>query len=81
MLSNMSEKNITLDSVFKSFEGSLNNLNKFSEPRQAITIWVPSEYKTKYDMIQSASKRQFGKLVRELLKKSIDKIDLESLES
>jgi hypothetical protein len=32
-----------------------------------ISIWVPVEYKARYDQLQSVSKQQFSKKVREAL--------------
>jgi len=72
---NMIEKKTNLDSMFKSFETELTNWQTPSVQRQAITIWVPDEYKAKYDMLQERSKRKFGKLIKELLKRAIDKFD------
>lgn len=44
---------------------------------EPLTIWIPSGHKAKYDLIQSKSKHKFGKFLREVLKKSIDKVDVE----
>lgn len=71
----MIEKKADLDSIFKSFETELTNLENPSLQRKSITIWVPEEYKAKYDMLQDRSKRKFCKLIQELLKISIDKFD------
>lgn len=79
MILNMLEKqNTNLDSVFDNLQSDLSDHVVISQ-RQAITIWLPDEYKIKYDLLQERTKRRFGKLVKELLKKSIDKIDLNSI--
>lgn len=36
-----------------------------------VTIWLPTEAKTKYDRLQEKSKRLFGKKAREVLIKLI----------
>lgn len=42
--------------------------------RGGVTIWLPPEYKEKYDRFQAQSNRRFGKLVQKLLKKAIDSV-------
>lgn len=79
MIDNMlDKKNNLIDSVFKDFESNLTD-NHDTPSRQAITIWVPDEYKAKYDKLQEITKRKFGKLVKEVVKKSIDKVQNSSI--
>lgn len=43
--------------------------------RSGITVWLPTEYKKKYDRFQALSNRRFGKLVQKLIKKAIDSVN------
>jgi hypothetical protein len=50
-----------------------------ADPRgevEPITFWVPCEYKAKYDLLQAKSGRKFGKLLKEVVKSSIDKVKI-----
>lgn len=53
------------------------NESDTSVPHEPLTFWIPTEYKSKYDQIQSRSRRRFGKHLKEILKRAIDKIELE----
>ena len=44
-----------------------------------ITLWVPTEYKQKFAELQRKTHRKFGKKVQELLIKSIDCVESESM--
>jgi hypothetical protein len=69
----------SIDSLIENFdisEGKDENratLNPF-------TFWLPHAYKIKYDQIQMRSKRKFGKILKEVLKRSIDKVNLDDLD-
>lgn len=64
----MEEK--SLDGVFMEF----NSLElETPSPQKAVTIWLPEEYKIKYDQIQKNSGRKFCKKVREMFMLAIDK--------
>lgn len=43
-----------------------------------ITIRIPDDYKTKYDVIQARSKRRFADHLRQLVVAAIDRVNLES---
>ena len=45
-----------------------------SEPKQAITLWVPLSYRQKYEELQNKSKRKFAKCLQEIVKPAIDKV-------
>jgi hypothetical protein len=47
------------------------------EESRSLTLWVPAEYKDKFDRIQARSGRKFGKYLKKLLIQSIDKVKLE----
>lgn len=44
------------------------------EDCRPLSIWVPAEYKKKYDELQESSGRSFGKLLKQVIMKSIDKV-------
>jgi hypothetical protein len=67
----------TIDSILENFE--LDNAPSWDKKtHQALTFWIPVEHKEKYDQIQFRSKKRFGKLLKEVLKKSIERFDLEA---
>lgn len=45
-------------------------------PCEPITFWIPVEYKIKYDLLQAKSGKKFGKVCKEILKKTIDRVQL-----
>ena len=45
--------------------------------RLPVTIWIPIEYKARYDLLQAKSKQKFGKFLREVFKKTIDSVIVE----
>jgi hypothetical protein len=67
-----------------SIEQILENFNRegvdHSEPveRKPLTLWIPADYKEKYESLQNQSKRKFGKALREIVKISIDRSFTES---
>ena len=50
-----------------------NGLKK--ETRLPVTFWISEDHKRKYDLIQCQTKRQLGKMLTEIIKQSIDKIE------
>lgn len=77
----MGEQKIdTLDSMLEQLTDTFEvNQSAPINDRQAITIWLPEKYKAKYELLQKRSNRKFGKLIREFVKKSIDKVSVEPL--
>lgn len=66
-----------VDSVidgFKDLNLEYKESAKFSDVSAPITVWLPKTYKDKFDNLQSASNRKFGKLLQDVLKKAIDSI-------
>lgn len=71
----MDKKNvIQLDSVFEEFDFMNIEYRDDNKERFAITIWMPLEYYEKYNSIQRQSRKKFGKLLKEVIKRSIDKV-------
>lgn len=73
----MREPKSTIDAVFEQFAPMLTSK---SEPVQAkpLTFWLPHAYKDKYDELQRRTRGKFGKLLKEVLKKSIDRMEKDS---
>lgn len=42
--------------------------------RAGVTIWLPEDYKAKFNSLQERTKRRFGKKVQQLVIKAIDKV-------
>lgn len=62
------------DEIIKDTVDSFNSHSTDKEERGAITIWVPSSYKQKFDDLQNSSDKNFGKCIREMIIKTIDKV-------
>lgn len=45
---------------------------------KGVTFWLPMDYKIKYDMIQKCSKRKFSKKIKEIIMRSIDRVEIDS---
>lgn len=73
----MPEQKNTIDSLFENLG---NVFSEYKEPAKVepITLWIPEEYKAKYDFLQDKTKRRFGKFLKEVLIKSIDKVEIEA---
>ncbi len=69
----MQAKIETMDSMLEDLKKSFDDVDS-SLNDDAITIRIPEAYKAKYELLQSRSNLQFGKLLKELIKKSIDKV-------
>lgn len=41
-----------------------------------ISIWLSLDQKAKYDLIQARSKKKFGKFLKKIIEKTIDRVDL-----
>lgn len=72
------KQNGTLDSIFADFEADISEKPQ-STQRQSITIWIPEEYKAKYELLQGKTRQRFGKKLKEVVKMSIDKIYEEAI--
>lgn len=59
-------------------EFDFNQIKEFDINDRLITIRVPDEYKTKYDIIQAMSRKRFADHLRQLIVAAIDRVDLES---
>lgn len=46
------------------------------EECETLTLWVSREYKAKYNLAQARSKKKFGKFLKKVIEKTIDRVDL-----
>lgn len=46
--------------------------DNWNETMRATTVWIPIEYKEKFALLQSRTKKGFSKKMRELFKRAID---------
>lgn len=67
------EKQKTIDELILDIDLNASSLEKREDCRP-ITFWLPVAYKNKFDVIQQKSRRIFGKRLKEVIKKSIDKV-------
>lgn len=70
----MDEIKQTIDSLFQDFSVEGNE----TQPKAQINIWVPAEYKHKFDLLQARSNKKFGKILQKMVRLSIDNIELEA---
>lgn len=64
----------SIDSILEDFDVDAPPKPKPVTENTNISIWLPKEYRDKFDELQMKSKRKFGKLLREVVIKSIDKV-------
>jgi hypothetical protein len=63
-----------LDALFEGIDFSQIFESDLEETDQ-IGMWVPVTYKHRYVVIQRKSNKKFGKLLQEIVKRAIDKVD------
>jgi hypothetical protein len=61
----------TLDSILKDFDVS-GKCDKAKPVGSMIGVWLPDDYKARYDNLQTTSGRRFSKKVREVIIAMID---------
>lgn len=64
--------NVSLDKLIADFDPTLKTNGSKIKEGGPVTIWLPAEYKAKYDRLQERSNRRFCKKVRELIVAAID---------
>lgn len=67
----------SLDEVFEQFDLSPANGSDHDNAKP-VTFWIPQEYKSKYAEIQERTNGKLGKILKEVIKKSIDRAELEA---
>ncbi|CAB4153183.1 hypothetical protein UFOVP610_50 [uncultured Caudovirales phage] len=68
-----------IDLILRDFNLSLNKNKEKGTSSRTLTLLLPESYKKKFDMLQEITDKQFGKLLKEIIMKSIDKIDSSKL--
>lgn len=71
-----SDSDSSLDNIFEEFlvTAEVSDLT-LREKRTPITIWVPLDYKAKFDEAQKKSRCRFGKKMREIFMTCIDRFE------
>lgn len=73
-----------MNSVLKNVDSALKEIEEidlsgketgYIKAKSPVTVWLPPEYKDKFDHYQEITNRKFGKLVQKLLKKAIDSVE------
>ena len=67
-------KKDSIDMIVENFDVSQFVVEHGTGRGGPITVWLPNEHKAKYDELQSTSGRKFGKLLKEVLKRTIDQV-------
>lgn len=62
----------SLDQIISTFALKDDSMKSKIKDGGPVTIWLPKEYKTKYDKIQRTTDRRFCKKIRELIVAAID---------
>ncbi|MGE0525881.1 MAG: hypothetical protein AB7G93_09575 [Bdellovibrionales bacterium] len=70
-----------MDTIEEALEAlrdmDLSDVSSFSPDEwKPIAIWVPIDYKMKYDRIQARTKRRFCKILKDIAMQAIDKVDV-----
>jgi len=61
----------SIDAILDEFD--VGGKSKERSETRPITIWIPLDLKTRYDELQGRTRGQFGKLLKEIVKRSIEK--------
>lgn len=70
----------SIDAIFENLD--IFDLREGAVDMKPITIWVPLKYKIDYDKLQMSTRNKFGKKLKEVIMKSIEKMDaMKRLES
>jgi hypothetical protein len=65
-----------IESLFSDLDLEANNESSPTEYK-TLSFHFPADYKEKYDLIQKKTKNQFGKRLKEVIKKSIDSVQVD----
>ena len=69
----MREKSKPIDQIFRELE-LLTEAQETVETSM-IGLWVPTEYKQRFDELQERTRKKFGKKIQELVMQAIDHLD------
>ena len=62
----------SLDQILGTFDPNSTAEKSNLKTGAPVTIWLPPEYKAKYDQLQKRSNREFIKKLREIVRVAID---------
>lgn len=62
-----------IDSIFAELGVPVPRSDQKAQSK-TVTFWIPLEYRDKYDEIQRQSNGKFGKLLKEVIKRSIERV-------
>lgn len=65
--------NSSLDSILDDFEINQSGENQ-KDDSCPITLWIPVKYKERFAELQEKSNKRFGKKLKEVIMRSIDKV-------
>lgn len=65
---------LEFNDLFEQFTAESNDMENTPLDKEAITLWIPVEYKEKFDRLQRKSKRRFSKVLKEVVMRSIDRV-------
>lgn len=68
----------TLDSIIDGFDPANTPQPQRVHDGAPVTIWLPAEYKAKYDLVQDRSRKKFSRVLREVFMRAIDKVYVEN---
>lgn len=66
----MNEMNL----IDECFQGMKDKHKSNHVEKTTLTLWVPTEYKRKFEELQDKTKKDFGKRLQKLLIKAIDTV-------
>jgi hypothetical protein len=66
------DRKTSLDAIFEDLK--VFEFKKDSVDKKNIAIWLPTEHKNKFDMLQEATDKRFGRAVRDMIIAAIDKL-------
>lgn len=70
---NLDDRSKSLDSIFKDFQLDEDS-DLVSKNMKCIAIWLPESYKKSFDELQDKTNRKFGRKIKELIIRSIQKV-------
>jgi len=66
-----------LDNIIANFDPTSASEKERVHDGKPLTVWVPLEYKEKFDLIQAKCGRKFSKTLREIIKSAIDRVHID----
>lgn len=64
-----------IEEIMRDFDPGKSGEDSDRTKGQMVGVWLPNDYKNRYDRLQQTSRREFGKKVRDVIKAVIDHVD------